>query len=135
MSKRMAALAEIWQSAGPRERELLVARALGARVVREEPCVVQWPQGGEEALPPVLTSLTHAQKAMDRAWAMMEESAPLRVSCTVKRAADGKCHNCLVEWWFDDDTHIVTPNFATETESRAFAAYVFATLKRQGMGD
>ncbi|MBF0369014.1 MAG: hypothetical protein HQL52_06095 [Magnetococcales bacterium] len=79
--------------------------------------------------PHYCTDLAKAQEAMDQAWAFVEEAAPIRVSCHIRGNAQGGGQNCHVEWWPDDDTHLVTPTFSTEAESRAFAAFVFASLE------
>lgn len=96
-------------------KDLLVAQALGLI-----------PKEGDQP-PHYSTDLNHARAAMDAAWQLMEESAPVRIVIN-KHHADQVCH---VEWWPDDGDHFVTPNFNSEAESRAFAAFAFAELEKR----
>ncbi|MBF0285126.1 MAG: hypothetical protein HQL51_11785 [Magnetococcales bacterium] len=106
-----------WQAVEePRERDKLVARALGEK-------------NGKGKTPHYVSDLLEAQRAMDKAWRAMEEAAPARIVCQVARGTGRKERHCHVEWWPDDGSHVATPTFASEAESRAFAAFVFASLQ------
>lgn len=106
---------EKWVAADGRQRDRMVADVLGVSVA-------------DDALPHYTTSLQDAQQAMDRAWVLMEEAAPVRISCHVALAGAEGRKQCHVEWWPADGDHLTTPTFTTEAESRAFAAFVFASL-------
>ncbi|MBF0611392.1 MAG: hypothetical protein G8345_08645 [Magnetococcales bacterium] len=116
MEKTMAALHQQWlQTNSSQEKDDLVAWALGTAQPDQPP-------------PPYSTDLIYAQQAMDRAWILMEETAPVRISCNLSNAGPQGHRQCYVEWWPADGSHVLTPCFTTEAESRAFAAFVFAKL-------
>ncbi|WP_143711400.1 hypothetical protein [Magnetococcus marinus] len=105
-----------WQSqAGPHGRDALLARLLG---------------DDESHMPCYCTNIGDAQSAMDRAWLLLEESAPVRIACHVAgQGRDTGGRRCHVEWWPDDGEHYTTPQFESEAESRAFAAFAFLKLE------
>lgn len=80
-------------------------------------------------IPEYCDNLAAADKAILQAWGSIEEETAPRYTCLESETADEGRKKCLVEWWPDDDTHIVTPRFSTEAEAKAFAAYLFATLE------
>ncbi|RMF86074.1 MAG: hypothetical protein D6739_03685 [Nitrospirae bacterium] len=136
MKQRIEALYEEWQQAtGPRERDRMVAEALGGEVfATPEGLRVRWHHEGlpaEEPLPEYTTHLTAAARAMDQAWDLVEEFAPVRIHCRRDPNHPTQRGDCVVEWWPDEESHVATPRFPTEAESRAFAAFAFARLQRQ----
>ena len=86
--------------------------------------------GGEgQEVPAYCDRLEDADKAIAQAWGGVEEESAPRYNCLIGETADEGKKKCVIEWWPDDDTHIVTPRFETESEAKAFAAYLFATLE------
>ncbi|MEG3640903.1 hypothetical protein [Magnetococcus sp. PR-3] len=82
------------------------------------------------SIPRYCTDIGEAQVAMDRAWMLLEESAPVRIACHVEghgRQDGGR--QCHVEWWPEDGAHHATPEFESEAESRAFAAFAFLKME------
>lgn len=98
-------------------RNKLLLYALGANV------------NGISEIPEYCDSLKDANQAVSKAWGNVEEESAPRYSCQIGETAEEGKRECVVEWWPDDDTHIVTPRFATEAEAKAFAAYLFASLE------
>lgn len=123
-------LLERWNAASDlRAKDRLVAEALGAEIVEGDGSVIaKWKHHGEVELPLYTSHLSDAERAMEMAWELMEESTPYRVSCSVQRGGESGSRDCYVEWWEEEGDHNVTPIFPTEAESRAFAAYVFAQM-------
>lgn len=117
-----------WQrETGPRARDCLVARALGGSILEGDSLLrVQWKHHGIQILPHYCSNLQDAQAAMDQAWSLMEEEAPVRVHCSLEQSAETGRRHCTVTWWLNDEIHCVTPCFDSEAESRAFAAFAFS---------
>lgn len=125
-----------WRELGSdREKDRAVARALGGKILATK----KGGKGGKngkgervrfgkkvEPLPHYVSNLADAQRAMDQAWMLMEESAPVRLVCHVAPRGGKGGRECRVEWWPDDGSHVVTPTFERESESRAFAVFAFA---------
>ncbi len=109
---------EVWCSqADNAGRNRLLAKALGQRVA-----------AGEQA-PAYCDDPNESERAINLAWGNVEEESVPRYNCQISETADQSRRRCVVEWWPDDDTHIMTPRFETESEAKAFAAYVFSLLK------
>ncbi|MBF0187158.1 MAG: hypothetical protein HQL50_04460 [Magnetococcales bacterium] len=110
--ERLDSLYDRWRQIGDlRCRDKALASLLGGSL------------GKTGKIPRFCSRTSDAQRAMDRAWAHLEENAPYRVSCS------DSGRKCRVEWWPDEDEHLVTPLFSTEAESRAFAAFAFTMLE------
>ncbi len=136
MKQKIEALYEEWQKGGDaRTRDRMVAEALGGEVVQVGDEVrVRWHHEGvppEETLPAYTTNLNAAARAMDQAWEMVEEFAPVRLHCRRDPEHPERRGDCTVEWWPDEESHVATPHFPTEAESRAFASFAFARLQRE----
>ena len=80
-------------------------------------------------IPDYCGNLKVANEAISKAWGNIEEETAPRYNCLVGETAQEGKKKCFVEWWPDDNTHIVTPRFDTEAEAKAFAAYVFASFE------
>ncbi|MBF0620911.1 MAG: hypothetical protein HQL54_03185 [Magnetococcales bacterium] len=74
-------------------------------------------------LPHYSTDMKASLSAMSEAWGVMEEHAPAQVICSSDHSG------CRVEWWMDEGDHLITPTFSSEAESRAFAAFAFASIE------
>ena len=135
MKQKIDALYSEWQEAGsPRARDRLLAAALGGEVTGDGDPHVQWHHRGRperEPLPPYTTNLNVAAQAMDQAWETLEEFAPHQIHCQRDPDNPTQRGDCFVEWWPDEETHVFTPRFPTEAETRAFAAFAFARLQRE----
>ncbi len=109
---------EIWRSQPDNAaRNLLLEEVLGG--------------GGVQAnrVPDYCGNLDDAEKAVSLAWGNVEEETAPRYNCLIEGTAHEGRKQCVIEWWPDDDTHIVTPRFEEESEAKAFAAYLFASLE------
>jgi len=136
VKQKIEALYDEWQAAGdPHTRDRMVAEALGGEVVeRGGEIQVRWHHEGvppEEPLPAYTTNLNDAARAMDQAWESVEEFAPVQLHCRRDPDHPHRRGDCVVEWWPDEESHVATPHFPTEAESRAFAAFAFARLQRE----
>nr|CRH04998.1 conserved protein of unknown function [Candidatus Magnetococcus massalia] len=121
MQEQVRRLFAMWQEQGSvRNKEHLLAGMLGD------------PKRGGDT-PHYCSDIKLAQDAMDRAWNLLEEYAPVRVACHVEGdGASKEGRSCHVEWWPEDGDHIATPTFDSEAESRAFAAFAFLKLEAGG---
>jgi hypothetical protein len=113
-------LYEIWRSQPDNQaRNRLVAEVLG----------IETQENG--AIPDYCDNPNDAEKAVVKAWGSVEEETAPRYNCLIGETAQQGKKQCVIEWWPDDNTHIVTPRFETESEAKAFAAYLFATLEAE----
>ena len=85
----------------------------------------------ESQIPSYCETLKDADQAILSAWGTVEEETAPRFSCLIGETADENKKKCIVEWWPDDNTHIVTPRFETESEAKAFAAFLFSSLEAE----